>query len=201
MATRSGLCAGSPGTGPRELYSAMCRSLSVAPTVIAPAAQPGEPIVPAPGPEFPAATHTRMPSALSASTSRESGSVGSPGPPSERLITSTFWRLAQESAARTVSSVPPPIESAFATISVAFGATPRYTGPAPATIPATWVPWPTSSSPRPPVKSRAAAMRSPKSGWRSAPVSTMAMRVPFPRNPDRHTGGIARDGTLSFSSG
>ena len=79
-----------PGTGPRELYEVRARRLSVAPTVIAPAAVPGEPIVFAPGPEFPAATHTRMPSAHSASTSRESGSFGSPGPPSERFMTSTF---------------------------------------------------------------------------------------------------------------
>src|SRR2546425_9861249 len=114
----------------------MRRVLSVAPTVIAPAAQPGDPIVPGPGPEFPAATHTRMPSAVSASTSRDKGSVGPPAPPSERLLTSTFWRLAQESAPRTGSSVPPPIESALAITRVALGATPRHRAPAPPATPA-----------------------------------------------------------------
>jgi len=92
---------------------------------MAPAAQPGEPMVPGVGPELPAATHTRMPSALSASTSRDSGSRGSPGPPSERFTTSTFMRLSHESAASTVSSVPPFKERAFAITSDAFGATPR----------------------------------------------------------------------------
>src|SRR5439155_2112451 len=62
---------------------------------------------------------------VNASTSRDSGSRGSPGPPSERLMTSTFWRLSHESAASTVSSVPPWSESAFAITSDARGATPR----------------------------------------------------------------------------
>jgi len=121
----SGFAPASPATGPRELYVATRPSLPVAPTVIAPAAQPGEPIVPGPGPAFPAATQTSVPSAASASTSRERGSRGSPGPPSERLTTSTLSRLTHDIAASTVSSVPPVAESAFAMTSVAPGATPR----------------------------------------------------------------------------
>src|SRR5205809_8111795 len=103
----SGFAPASPATGPRELYVATRPSLPVAPTVIAPDAQPGEPIVPGPGPAFPAATHTSVPSAASASTPRERGSRGSPGPPSERMITSTFSRPTHDIPASPVCAAPP----------------------------------------------------------------------------------------------
>ena len=66
-----------------------------------------------------------IPSAASASTSRESGEVGEPGPPSDRFITCTCCLLAQDIAASTASSVPPAALSAFAMTSDAPGATPR----------------------------------------------------------------------------
>src|SRR5438309_10096299 len=111
----SGFAPASPATGPRELYVATRPSLPVAPTVIAPAAQPGEPIVPGPGPAFPAATHTSVPSAASAATSRERGSRGSPGPPSGRVIASMFSRLTNDITASTVYAAQSVADSPFVT--------------------------------------------------------------------------------------
>ena len=68
-------------------------------------------------------------------------------------MTCTFCRLAHDIAASTASSVPPAALRAFAMTSAAFGATPRYTVPSPAMVPATWVPCPTSSVSPAPLKS------------------------------------------------
>jgi len=61
---------------------------SLAPTVSAERAQPGEPMVEFEGPELPAATTTTTPAAVALSTAWEVGSSGSPEPPRLRLATS-----------------------------------------------------------------------------------------------------------------
>ena len=139
--------------GPRELKLAMPSKASTAPTVIAPRALPGLPIV-WPPPELPAAMAKTTPAAVALSTAMQSGSSGLPPPPRLRFATSTrslvlpspFGSTVRSIAARTSDSEPLPL--AFRTlnaISDASGATPTSVSELPAAIPATCVPWKWSS--------------------------------------------------------
>src|SRR5436190_5027433 len=103
--------------------------LSVAPTVITLRAQAGEPTVLPPGPELPAATQTTMPSATALSHATEIASVPSftLPPPSDKLITFTFWSRQYSRPAITSLIRPPPL--AFNTLAITYShsyATPRY---------------------------------------------------------------------------
>jgi hypothetical protein len=85
--------------GPRELNEAIAcvqypftptsPGLHAAATVIAVRALPGDWIVDAPDPVFPAATVTVTPAAVAASTAKLMASSGFPEPPKLKLATST----------------------------------------------------------------------------------------------------------------
>src|SRR3990170_4386820 len=128
---------------------------ATAPTVMAPAAAPGDPIVVGSSPEFPAATTTIFPAAAALFTAWLTPSKPSDGVEVPRLIemTRALARPAHQSIpAITWLSDPEPAEfRTLAAESEAPGATPPYlaaSGPpveSPTAIAATWVPCPLSS--------------------------------------------------------
>ncbi len=148
-AVRSGLTPLSPTRGPRLEKSASRSDLSTAPTVSAASALPGDSTVCSPSPSLPAATTKSVPvSAESRLTASSTGSVpGVSSPPRLRLTTSAPWATAHSMPAMTPDSSP--VSLSFRTLPFrifAPGATPLYLppdlAPVPATMDATWVPWP-----------------------------------------------------------
>jgi hypothetical protein len=204
-ATISGFTPASPRRGPRLEKLASAPVLVEAPTVSADAAAPGEPTDSAVGPELPAATTNSAPvSAVNRSTAWLSGSLPSLASGDPRLMLTTRARLAAHSMPAMIQEVCPEPESSstLPDSSVAPGATPRYFGPTPATVLATWVPWPLwSPTSGVVVKLTDSATRPARSGCVvSTPVSRTATATPVPSYPAFHASGAPISGTLTSSA-
>ena len=134
---------------------------------------------------------------LSESTARAIGSVPSLASGLPRLIETTSARPAPHSIPSMIQdSAPEP--ASLRTLPIARsapGATPfsfpSEAAPVPATVEATWVPWPlTSVTVSPGTKLRVSATCSARSGWVwSTPVSSTATVTPVPSRPCCHASG------------
>ncbi|MBB5786473.1 hypothetical protein HD601_001048 [Jiangella mangrovi] len=185
-------------TGPRLEKSASRSSRSTAPTVSADGASAGLPMQ---------ASHSLLPAAMTKSVPcsalmRSTAAVNSgpskwPGPRPRLMLTmSAPWAAAHSMPAIAHDTEPPPSEpSTLPLSSRAPGATPRRSpseaAPVPATVDATWVPWPLwSVASGSSVKLAAASTRPARSGWVSSmPVSRTATTVPVPSTPASQAAG------------
>jgi hypothetical protein len=140
-AVMSGLIAPSR-RGPRLEKLASASDLLTAPTASASSALAGVPIVPVPG-TLPAATTKSVPcSAVREPTASSTGSMpGVSGAPRLRFTTFAPWSAAHCMPARIHDSAQPPTTHTLPSSRRAPGATPAV----PATVAATWVPWPVRS--------------------------------------------------------
>ena len=167
--------------------------LYVAPTVITLGFLPGLPMLPAPGPSFPAAATTTTPLATARLTSASMLSLVWLTP--RLMLTTSAPSATAPLTARMMRSGEtdrPSPETLYETISER-GAMPRRAPPA-AMTPATPVPWPSASTAGPaPSRLRdpttleppaAPPLPSAKSGWNeSTPVSMTATVIPLPPPP------------------
>jgi hypothetical protein len=199
------LSAASPARGPRLENGASASLSSIAPTVSAASALPGEPTVRS-APALPAETTNSAPnSAVRSCTACSIGSTsGVSASPRLMLTTSACWSAtAHRMPSMMAESGQPNRSHTLAAITVASGATPLYRPtPLPAMVAATCVPCPTwSRSSLPSTNVRCALTRPARSGCvLSTPESTTATRTPAPVYPAAHAAGAPIWGTLTSSA-